>query len=41
MDFEDTWVVPYEAFVSWDEVGAVASAVNKRFASNYTIVDRT
>ena len=41
MNFEETWAkIPYDAFVSRDEVG-VAPDVEEGFASCYTIVDRT
>ena len=39
VDFEETWAILYEAFVSRDEVGVVAG-VEEAFASGYTIVDR-
>ena len=39
MNFEETWAIPYEAFVSRDEVGT-AAGVEEVFASGYTIVDR-
>ena len=39
VDFEETWAIPYEAFVSWDEVGVVAG-VEEAFSSGYTFVDR-
>ena len=32
MDCEETWAIPYEAFVIWDEVG-VAAGVEEAFAS--------
>ena len=40
MDFEETWAIPYEAFVSRDEVGVMVAGVEEAFASGYTIVDR-
>ena len=40
VDFEETWAIPNEAFVSWNEVGEVAAGVEEAFASGYTIVDR-
>ena len=40
VDFEETWAILYEAFVSRDEVGVVAAGVEEAFASGYTIVDR-
>ena len=33
VDFEETWAIPYEAFVSWDEVGVVVAGVEEAFAS--------
>ena len=41
VDFEETWAIPYEAFVIRDEVGVVAAGVVEGFASGYTMVDRT
>ena len=35
MDFE-AWAIPYEAFVSRDEVGVVMAGVEERSASGYT-----
>ena len=40
VDFEETWAILYEAFVSRDEVGVVAGVEEEEFASGYTIVDR-
>ena len=40
MDFEETWAISFEAFVSWDEVGVVAAGVEEGFSSGYTIVDK-
>jgi hypothetical protein len=40
VDFEETWAILYEAFVSRDEAGVVAAGVEEGFASGYTIVDR-
>jgi hypothetical protein len=40
-NFEETWAIPYEAFVSPDEVGVVAAGVEEALASGYTIVDKT
>ena len=39
VDFEETWAILYEAFVSRDEVGVVAAGVEEAFASGYTNVD--
>ena len=39
VDFEETWVIQYEAFVNRDEVGVVVAGVEEAFASGYTIVD--
>ena len=41
VDFEETWAIPYEAFVSLNELGVVAAGVKEGFASGYTMVDRT
>ena len=40
VDFEETWAIPYEAFVSLDGAGVVAAGVEEAFASGYTIVDK-
>ena len=32
--------IPYDAFVSRDEIGVVAAGVEEAFASGYTIVDK-
>ena len=40
VDFEETWAISFEAFVSRDEVGVVAAGVEEGFSSGYTIVDR-
>ena len=37
VDFEETWAIVYEAFVSWDEVGVVAAGVEEGFASGWVI----
>jgi hypothetical protein len=39
VDFEGTWAILYEAFVSRDEVGGVAAGVEEGLASGYTMVD--
>jgi hypothetical protein len=39
VDFEETWAILYEAFVSRDDVGVVAVGAEEKFASGYTIVD--
>lgn len=41
VDFQETWEIPYQAFVSWDEVGVVAAGVEEGFSSGYTMVDKT
>jgi hypothetical protein len=40
VDFEETWAIPHEAFVSPDGVGVVAADAEEGVASGYTIVDR-
>ena len=35
MDFEETWAMPYEAFVGWNEVGVVATGFEEGFAPGY------
>ena len=40
VDFEETWAILYEAFVTWDDIGVVVTSVEERFASSYYIVEK-